>query len=383
MNKVKRINIFLLILSIIIIFVSMFSSGNIEVLMLGLSCVINVYIFIVSLVSIKKSSITMLIISLLLTLFFGFGTISVIISNAKRNNYLNSEEFYIEQAKDLERSLSNSAKYYYDLEYYVENLNIGKITITKLQAEDKFDEKWFELKEDELGTCDGYIVINVNQDNIENIIENYKERINTDSYTPGRIVSYDYDGIRESLNINAFISCNGNYSYTTDGFNNNEEVFSITIPKSYFDFTNTQIDENVNTLKNLGNEYITSVKTENSTIIIEMTESQKNKLIERNNKYIETLLNDFSNANEKYRYEFNSDFSELTYYFDENISAITQGKLVSIIAGYILNNILKTNNQDWKVHLKIINCHTNKVVAEGNLPKDTIKYGETEWNNSY
>ncbi len=50
---------------------------------------------------------------------------------------------------------------------------------------------------------------------------------------------------------------------------------------------------------------------------------------------------------------------------------------------FILNNILKTNNQDWQVNLKIINCHTNKVVAEGTLPRDTIKYGGLEWNNSY
>ena len=117
--------------------------------------------------------------------------------------------------------------------------------------------------------------------------------------------------------------------------------------------------------------------------MIDVTESQKNKLIERNNEYIETLLNDFSNANDKYRYEFNSEFSELTYYFDENISTIMQGKIGSITAGYILNNIMKNNNQDWQIHLKIINCHTNKIVAEGTLPKDTIKYGELEWNNSY
>lgn len=133
----------------------------------------------------------------------------------------------------------------------------------------------------------------------------------------------------------------------------------------------------------MGNEYITSVKKENNTIVIAATEYQKNKLIERNNKYIETLSTDFSNANEKYNYEFNADFSELTYYFDENISPIMQGKIGAITASYILNNILKTNNQDWQVNLKIINCHINKVVAEGTLPKDTIKYGELEWNNSY
>lgn len=118
-------------------------------------------------------------------------------------------------------------------------------------------------------------------------------------------------------------------------------------------------------------------------MIIEMIESQRDKLIEWNNTYIETLLNDFSKVNENYHYEFNSDFSELTYYFDENISVIMQGKIGAINADCILNNIIKTNNQDWQIHLKIVNCHTNKIVAEGTLPRDTIKYGELQWNNSY
>ena len=118
-------------------------------------------------------------------------------------------------------------------------------------------------------------------------------------------------------------------------------------------------------------------------MVIELTEFQKNKLIEQNNKYIETLSTDFSNANEKYHYEFNSDFNEVKYYIDENISSITYGKIGAITASYILNNILKTNNQDWQINIKIINCHTNKIVAEGTIPKDTIKFGKLEWKNSY
>ena len=225
MSKVKKLNIFLLILSVIIIFVSGFSSRNIEILMRSLSFAINFYIFIVSIVSIKKSSILILIISLLLTLFFGFATVSGAISNIKINKYQKSEKFYIEQAKQLEDSLSDSAKYYYDLEYYIENLDVNNFKITKNQAEKDFNEKWYNLTKEELGACEGYTIISVNQPRLNEIIDNYKREMNTDTYKPEYIVSYDYSNIMDSLSIKTFINCNGNYSYTTDGFNNNEEVF--------------------------------------------------------------------------------------------------------------------------------------------------------------
>lgn len=173
-------------------------------------------------------------------------------------------------------------------------------------------------------------------------------------------------------------------SYDANLITNNKSTIKITIPESYFNFVGSEIDEEIESLKELGNEYFTSVKKVNNAMIIEITENQREKLIERNNEFIETLLKDFSNANKKYRYEVNSDFSELTYYFDENISSTLEFKtILGVTSSYIFNNILRTNNQDWQIHIKIINCHTNKIVAEGTLPKDTIQYGELEWSNSY
>ena len=223
-NKVSKINVILIICSVIIFFISMFSDRNIENIMMTISFIINIYVLISSIISIKKysnkSTITIMIISLLLAIFFGFGAISGIVSTSKRNNYLKSEDFYIEQAKSLESSLVDSAKYYYNLEYYVENLDINNIKITKLEAEKNFNEKWFDLKKDDLGVCDGYVVININQEMIKNLIDEYKRRYNTDTYTAGVIVNYDYDRVMNSLNINAYISCNGDFSYTTNGYNN-------------------------------------------------------------------------------------------------------------------------------------------------------------------
>ena len=133
----------------------------------------------------------------------------------------------IKEAKSISEydSLSDSAKYYYDLEYYIENLDVNNFKITKNQAEKDFNEKWYNLTKEELGACEGYTIISVNQQRLNEIIDNYKREMNTDTYKPEYIVSYDYSNIMDSLSIKTFINCNGNYSYTTDGFNNNEEVF--------------------------------------------------------------------------------------------------------------------------------------------------------------
>lgn len=326
-----------------------------------------------------------LVISIIITLFSGLYLIDEIGHNIRKSNYYNSEEFLIDYSKfaeeDIEEDImlaGNLKKLNIDisqdnivtLKKFLDVISTNEILSNDLYSINKLEENGY--------TCDGYTILK------------FKDTANIDDYYLMLNEEYnDTYNMKRFFKVKTYISCSGKYSYATDGFNRNlinnkEEIFTITIPESYFTFTNTQIDENIDSLKKLGNEYITNVKKENNTIILQMTESQKNNLIERNNKYIETLLNNFSNANEKYHYEFNSDFSELTYYFDENLSDTMQIKTVfGVAASYALNNILKTNNQNWSIHIKIINCHTNKTVAEGTIPEDTIKYGKQEWENSY
>lgn len=215
----KKINVFLLALSIIIFLFGSFTNRNIEVIIRGISLVINIYLLIISLVDKNKSNKVILILSILLTCFFGYATVSGAFFNQQHKQYLNSEEFYIEKAESLERSLEDSAKYYYKLEHYIENLGTNSFKITKEQAEKEFDEKWYNLEKDDLGVCDGYTIISVDQQNLNKIIDDYKKEFNTDTYIPNIVASYGYDRIRESMTIKSFISCTGDYSYTTDGYN--------------------------------------------------------------------------------------------------------------------------------------------------------------------
>lgn len=379
----KYFSLICILISIIIAVLGFFLDKTIVgISLIGiLSFVLNTICLICGLICIKKekNALTKILIafSLLFILFNGIFIIGDL--NDRRYNYVETEKFLTDYVKYVEDELEDEIVLKENIkkinsDFAEENIisieefnNISKTELSSIK----------QLKENGYN-CDGYVIIKL-KDSVDT--NKYLATLNNEEF-------YDFESMGVYFDVNAYISCSGKYSYTTAGFNediinNKEEIFSIIVPESYFSFTNTQIEENIESLKGLGDEYITSVKKENNTMVMEVTESQKNKLIERNNKYIETLSTDFSNANEKYHYKFNTDFSELTYYFDENISPITQGKISAITASYILNNILKTNNQDWKVNLKIINCHTNKVVAEGTLPKDTIKYGELEWNNSY
>lgn len=229
--KSKSINIVLIILSIIIFFISMFQSRIVELILRIVSFIINLSVFISSIYMIKnqnKKSIVIIIISIILTLFFGLMSITGFILTIKIETYQKSEDFYIENAKQLEKSLNNSAKFY-NREYYVNyiidnfnNDNDNNIIITKSQAEEKYKEKWYKLKEEDLGICDGYTVISINKDELSN-----KE------YTKEDIIKYlDYNEYYDLLNINTYLSCkNDKYTYTTNNYNKEQIIKENTTEK--------------------------------------------------------------------------------------------------------------------------------------------------------
>ena len=159
-----------------------------------------------------------IIINLSNILFF----INDIQDKIRKNNNFDSEKYYIEAAKALEESLTQSAKYYYKPSYYFENTNLDKIVISKNQSENEFNEKWFKLKKEDLGNCDGYIVININQDYINYTIERYKRNMGVSDYSSENVADYDDSRVIDTLKINSFINCNGKYTYKTIGYDESQ-----------------------------------------------------------------------------------------------------------------------------------------------------------------
>ena len=156
------------------------------------------------------------------------------------------------------------------------------------------------------------------------------------------------------------------------------------IPESYFRFCNTDRDKAIQTYKELGEDYCTDAKAVDGDMYVYLTETQRYNLIERNDEYIDQLLDEFKKESEDYSYKCDDSYRKLTFFYDEKIEMTKEvNGVFGAAAGYGLNQILKYNDPNWSVEIEIINCHTNKQVVKINIPNDSVKIGDYEWQQSY
>ena len=156
------------------------------------------------------------------------------------------------------------------------------------------------------------------------------------------------------------------------------------IPNSYWEYAGTTAEDAVETFEKLGEEYYTTVEVVDEGVQAELTEQQRDKLIERNNQYNEKLIADFKAHDNNYRYEPDENYQQLKLYFDEKIPPFLHVKTVyNLTAGYGMNYILKNNTTDWNVEICVYNCHTNKLVVSADAPYETVTCGPDEWKASY
>lgn len=151
-----------------------------------------------------------------------------------------------------------------------------------------------------------------------------------------------------------------------------------------FKYTGSNATEAAISYMELGENYCTSAVEKENNLIVKVTKEQQKNMINRNNNYIAKLIKDFEDSNINYDIVESQSYKELIVYADENFKPTLFAKaILGVSSGYMLNNILENDNQDWSVYLKIINCNTGKIVAEGNVPHDNIVFGEEEWRSSY
>lgn len=159
-----------------------------------------------------------------------------------------------------------------------------------------------------------------------------------------------------------------------------QETIEITLPGSLFEFANTDLQDN----KEAFEEYCTDVREVGDSLVLEVTEEQREALIEMNQKNIDDILDQVEEENSQYSYELRDDFSGVVYRYDESIESVVQAKmLMGVTSMYALNGIIESGNSDWSVEVTIENCHTGNAVAQGVLPGDSITLGEQEWEASY
>ena len=162
-----------------------------------------------------------------------------------------------------------------------------------------------------------------------------------------------------------------------------EETSVYIVPNSYFEYTGTDVSEAVDSYIELGAEYCTHAEVVDEGMKLELTPTQRDNLVRKNNEFISELEASFE-SNPLYSYIPDENYKQVTFFFDENISTLTQfNAVLGVVAGYGLNYILINNTTEWNVYLVINNCHTGKEVMHANIPSETISYGKEEWEESY
>ncbi len=156
------------------------------------------------------------------------------------------------------------------------------------------------------------------------------------------------------------------------------------IPKSYWDYAGSTLEEAVESFHKLGGDYYTEVKELEDGVQLELTEEQRDNLIRRNDEYHDRIIAEFKSYSDEYRFEPDETYQTVNLYFDEKLPPATNIKTVFMLtAGYGMNYILKNNTTDWNVEFCIYNCHTNKLVVSANIPDEEASCGPEEWKASY
>lgn len=152
------------------------------------------------------------------------------------------------------------------------------------------------------------------------------------------------------------------------------------IPASIFKFANTDIEDNMEAFE----DYCTDVRRDGDDLILEVTPTQKEELIEMYAGSIDDVLEDMEKDEQGYYVEADTDHSRFIYHIDENIDGILQAKmLLTITTSDVLTGIMETGDPNWSVSAKIVNCHTGLTVGEGTFPDGSITFGPDEWKASY
>ena len=162
-----------------------------------------------------------------------------------------------------------------------------------------------------------------------------------------------------------------------------EDTTEYVIPESYL-AQGFDPQEIADACMEKGPDYCTNARVEGNTVILELTDTQRLNFIEKNNEEAKVWAESYLQADENYRIEGSDDYKEITFYCDEKVPlmALSQASGATI-QSYGLNQILEENSGQWSVHVSIVNCHTGKIVVEGDLPQEELIFTPNDWTESY
>lgn len=162
-----------------------------------------------------------------------------------------------------------------------------------------------------------------------------------------------------------------------------ENVKNIVVPENLIEFSRTTAEEMKKSYQELGDDYCTDAYVNGETLVMVMNDEQIQNMLDYNDDWVKELKDKFENSGEGYQIIGSEDYTKVIFKYDENMEIDLQIRTIYGIIGMYAINYVITQNENWSVEVEIVNCHTGKMVAKGNLPGTPLNFGENEWANSY
>lgn len=160
-------------------------------------------------------------------------------------------------------------------------------------------------------------------------------------------------------------------------------IKNIVVPESLIEFCGTTAEEMQKSYQELGEEYCTDSYVSEETLVLVMNDEQIQNMLDYNNDWVKELKDKFEDSGKDYQIVSSGDYKKVIFKYDEDMNIDLQIQTIYGIIGMYAINYVITQNENWAVEVEIVNCHTGKIVAEGNLPNIPLNFGASEWENSY
>lgn len=178
-------------------------------------------------------------------------------------------------------------------------------------------------------------------------------------------------------------ACGSKKSVDNKSTQNAGDCITVSIPESFESLSGMNADNLMDYLKTNGDGNYEELKIADGLVKISVTEEQANYWKNYAKDKVDAQLSTLTNVSSKYSASCSDSFDVINVYYDTIISFKEAFAYVGKTAIYCALYQLFNGQKDYTITLDVYNVDTGKLVAGGNLEKDDVSYGDTEWKASY
>ena len=134
-------------------------------------------------------------------------------------------------------------------------------------------------------------------------------------------------------------------------------------------------------VKTFGEESFVNIVAHDDSVSVELTEDQRQELVENIIRQVEYLDFEFGEIDENYHFLAKENYSVVDIYYDLNLSPYNVGYYI-LHAEWLCAEIqIFSGADEWYVEINVYNANTGKLVATGDS-EHNVKYNEEDWIRS-